>query len=371
MKKALALILSLILLAATLAGCAAKEAATAPDAQESSASTTSGDRVKIGLCLQNTLGDNGIADAQYAALEYAKSKCDFDFDYSELSDATEAEGYLREYVTSGEYDLIICATDFTYGDAIANVAPEYPNQKFLHWDAVETEYPNVATAKFYHEQTGFVAGVFAALMEERGEMTINGKTYTWTPGNVFASLGGTDVPETYNTLAGFWAGAKYINPDAELLYATVGSWADQAKCKELAISLYEQGANFAYCNVSAGYYGVVEAAKEMDKFTIGFDRENTLSIDADHVVAAALNDNVKAIGDVVIDFVENGTFNGGKNERVGYTTGHQSFEYQQGLEVPEDVKAIVDDVIAKVSGGEITVPYTFDDVASFNLVYER
>ena len=364
-KRGMALALSIILILTVLAGCGGQQST------QESGGTEEKDPIRIGLCLQNTLGDNGIADAQYAALQYAQTKCDFEFDYSELSDINEAENYLREYASSKEYDLIICATDFTYGDPIANVAPDYPDQKFILWDTTETDFENVASAKFLHQQTGFIAGVFAALMEERGELTINGTTYTWTPNGVFGSLGGQDVPDTYDTLSGFWAGAKFINPDADLLYATVGSWADQAKCKELAISMYEQGAMFTYCNVSAGYYGVVEAAKEMGGLTIGFDREATLEIDADHVVAAALNDNMTALGDIIIDFVQNGTFHGGENTRVGYITGHQSFVYQDGLEVPDDVKAIVDDVISMVSNGEIDVPHTFEEVAAFTQVYSR
>lgn len=88
--------------------------------------------------------------------------------------------------------------------------------------------------KFNKNEIGFMAGVFTSMLEAKGELTLNGTKYTWEPTNKFGAMIGVEVPTTVDTITGFYAGIQYMNPEAEILYTTVGSWADQTKAKELA-----------------------------------------------------------------------------------------------------------------------------------------
>lgn len=66
----------------------------------------------------------------------------------------------------------------------------------------------------------------------------------------------------------------------------------------------------------------------------------------------------------------NGTWNGGQTEENGFFNGCSKFLYQEGLEVPEDIVTVMDEVLAKIQSGEISAPSTWDELETFDLKYE-
>lgn len=111
--------------------------------------------------------------------------------------------------------------------------------------AVSTKWP---------EQT-FLCGVIAGLgtlsdMEKANE------------DNVVGVILGMDQPTLRKGLAGFASGVRYVNPDAEILQATIGAFNDPSKGKEVAMSMYNRGADFVQHIVGASGLGVFAAAKD-------------------------------------------------------------------------------------------------------------
>lgn len=62
--------------------------------------------------------------------------------------------------------------------------------------------------------------------------------------NVVGVILGQDQPTLRMGVVGFEAGVRYVNPDCEVLEAVVGDFNDPAKAKEIALSMYNRGADF-------------------------------------------------------------------------------------------------------------------------------
>ena len=66
-------------------------------------------------------------------------------------------------------------------------------------------------------------------------------------------------------VVGFEAGVRYVNPDGEGLEAVGGDFNDPAKAKEIALSMYNRGADFVQHIAGASAMGVFTSAKEADR----------------------------------------------------------------------------------------------------------
>lgn len=366
-KKVTAILLAM---AMTLSLCACGSSGSTGGSSQPSDSQTGGDVPNIGLLIPGGRGDMSICDALYNGVVAAQELCDFTFDYAEVINASDPEYFLREFADSGEYDLIIVAC-FTFFDSMSVIPEEYPDQKFLAWDMAEVPYDdNVIYGGFMHETTSFIAGAFTALLDAYGQVNIDGEEYTWTPTAKCAVLTNGDDPLDMRASVGYESGAKYVNPNFEVVRGYTGTYTDQAKAKELAMSMYSNDINFILTCSGSANYGIVEAAKELGgaKFALGFDQDTN---DTDtHVICSALNDTSGALASLIASFVKDGVFNGGELKEFGYVTGNQSLALRDGLEIPAELQTTLDEIIQQVSSGELEVPANYDELAAFTATYQ-
>lgn len=321
--------------------------------------------IRVGLCTTQ-LGDNSIADQLFNGIKAAQEKHGFILDYTECSQS-DMSAVMQDYTASEEYDLIVLLSYHAMDAAIA-MNDEYPDQKYLIYDVAVPGYENIVSESFAKNELGFVAGVFAALMDAEGSITINGETKNFNPSSRFGAMIGVELTSTVGAITGFYAGVNYINPDAEVQYVTVGSWTDQAAARELANTLYSNGANIIFHNAGGAFRGAVEAARTLDKFAIGYDA-NQNDLDRTHMIASSHKLN----SDVVVRFFDDfcaGIWHGGEDIVNGFSNAGAALTYQDGLEVPDNVDSIVKDVISKISRGEIVPPNTWEELELFNLTYE-
>ena len=80
--------------------------------------------------------------------------------YLQSLDAAQYVPNLSQFAEDG-YDMVI-AVGYLFKGAIDEVAPLYPDTKFLFIDDV-SEFPNVASATFSAEQGGYLVGLAAGL----------------------------------------------------------------------------------------------------------------------------------------------------------------------------------------------------------------
>lgn len=343
MKKFAVTLLIISMISTLVCGCGSSASKKIDD----SVSADKKSDIKVALVLGlGGLGDKGFNDSGYAGVEKAKKELGIQFDYVEPKEISEFETDHREYAKTGDYDLII-GLGFDQADAITKVASEFPDQKFLLIDGT-VDAPNVASVTFKDYEKAFMIGAFAAQETKTNKVGI---------------VGGMDTPLINGFVAGYKSGAKYINKDIEVLVNYVGAWNDPNTAKEMAISMYDNGADIVYAAAGGSGLGVFSAAKEKDKYAIGAD-VNQNSIDPDHIILSS----VRRVDNVIFDQIKSiidGSFKSGalnlglKDNAVSYAVE------ESNIKMPQEYIDKVEALKKKIVDGEIKVPEKLEDVDSF------
>lgn len=299
--------------------------------------------LKVGIVLSiGGLGDKNFNDMAYEGLLQAQEDFGIEFDYVETSSASDYIPQHRMFAESEEYDLIIgLAAD--QEEAVWEISQDFPEQKISFIDA-SLDAANVRSIFTKWQEQTFLAGVIAGLGTQSDLEMAN-------EDNVVGVILGMDNPNLREGVVGFEAGVRYVNPETEVLTAVVGEFNDPGKGKEIALSMYNRGADFIQHIAGASGLGVFNAAKEAKRYAFGVGG-NQNEIEPDHIVATSIRnvnemvyDEVKA---VVEDSWEAGVFISGiKEDSVGYSVEGSN------VELPEEILAAVEDIKEKIISGEL------------------
>jgi len=365
MKKCLSVILASLLSCSLLLGCgksanevaesnANKTEAAQADSKEEKSSDKSDSKEKKGIrvCIVYTgnLGDKSYNDSCNAGAKKAVEDFGIELKSLEGTTAQEWEANLVAACEEG-YDLIIGASS-NIADYITEHAPNYPDVKFAVIDTT-VDLDNVESISFAQNQGSFLAGAAAAMFTQKTDIpNVN-------DAHVIGWVGGMDIPVLHDFYTGYEQGAKYIDPDVTILQAFAGSWTDPLKGKELTLAQYEQGADIVMNVASGTGTGILEAAKEADKYAIGVD----LNQDADqpgHVVTSMVK-RVDNACYLVIRSVVEGTFKGGSTQYLSLAesgvslTDFAEIKKSLGEKFPQDIVDKCEELSKKIISGEIVV----------------
>lgn len=110
------------------------------------------------------LGDKSFNDALYDGMKKAESTMGIQWVYSEPKDDAEYEGLISGYADSGD-----CRPHHLPGgsqsSSLENVAPNYPQQKFVILDAV-VDGDNIRSYTWRDQELGFLAGFLGASLSD-------------------------------------------------------------------------------------------------------------------------------------------------------------------------------------------------------------
>ncbi len=325
------------------------EAAGEEAAAEEGAEST-GDPIRVCVVYTGNLGDKSYNDSCNIGAQQAVE--DFGIELKSL-EGTTAEEWEANLVAACEegYDLIIGASS-NIADYITEHAPNYPDIKFAVIDTT-VDLENVESISFAQNQGSFLAGAAAALFTQKTDIPgVNEE-------HIIGWVGGMDIPVLHDFYVGYEQGAKYVDPDIQILQAFAGSWTDPLKGKELTLAQYEQGADIVMNVASGTGVGVLEAAAEADLYAIGVD----LNQDNDQP-GHVLTSMVKRVDNacyLVIKSVVDGTFVGGSTQYLSLTEGGVSLtdfsvmKEALGDQFPQDIVDTCNDLAAKIISGEIVV----------------
>lgn len=292
---------------------------------------------RIGLIFaEGGLGDQSFNDAAYRGLMAAKDELGVDVVYVEPADIAEMEEHQRAYADL-DLDLVI-VIGFIHQSALVEVSADYPNVKFAIVDDV-VDSPNVTSLVFEEHEGSFLVGVLAGLMTET---------------NKVGFVGGMEVPLIRKFESGFAQGAKYANPNVEVLVNYAGSFGDPGRGRELAVSQNERGADIVYHAAGGTGSGVIDAAVANGFYAIGVDS------DQDYMApGTVLTSMVKRVDTAVFEVIKaavEGNLEGGVwsfgIEDGG--VGTSAFTYTKDL-IPQSVFDAIEDARAKIISGEIVV----------------
>jgi len=274
-----------------------------------------------------------------------------------------------------DYDVIVCC-GFQFA-GIATIAQENPSVKFILVDAnptdaegKEVEVDNIYAMTFKEQESGFCAGIAAALQTKTGKVAV---------------VNGIAFPSNVNYQYGFESGVNYANKHlgakAEIVeldsYAGtdvtnanvggnyIGNFSDEATGKVVGKALIDAGVDVMFVAAGASGNGVFTAAKEAkDVYCIGCDVDqfdDGANGDANIILTSGLkimDMNVEK----QLNAIKDGTFKGG-NFLLGADTDSTGFVSADGRhQLTEDTVKAVKEAFAKVKSGEIVPAANFNQL---------
>lgn len=345
MRKLISATFLLALLATACGGSESADTSTpseptaaAETGVDGSANTEDADGdLKAALLLVQKRGDEGVVDALVDGYEEGADEFGYsDAQILELDDPATYVPTLQQVAESGA--SLIIATFPPMTDAVATVAPRFPDTKFALIDAeLSEDLPNVQELFFFENEASYLAGVAAALMTETDRVGF---------------IGGVDADVINRYLVGFHDGVTTTNPDVTVCWAYTDDLQDPAKGKEVALSMFNDGIDILHAATAGTQLGIYEAVEEQDgKFLISADVDvrslaPTSGLFAtgpkfDQATKALMEEH--ANGEFTAGFIQYGIESG--------LVGRTEFSDQ----VPADVQEQVDQAGEGIRSGEVEV----------------
>jgi basic membrane protein A and related proteins len=346
--------LALGIAALALVGVTALGGGCGPKGGAGSDSTKTGAKaptVRVGLVFDvGGRGDQSFNDAAYAGLERAMGEFGIpkeSVEYIEPGEGGDRESALRQ-LANGPYDVIF-GIGFLFSDDVLAVAKDFPAKKFA---CVDMNVPeggllpaNVVALKFKEEEGSYLVGALSALVSKTHKLGF---------------VGGMQIPLIKKFEAGYVAGAHKIDPNTsvDVKYAGVdgSAFKNPTKGKELALAIYNGGADIIYHASGSTGLGVFEAAREKNKLAIGVDSDQQSAMPG-HVLTSMIKRVDVAVFNTIRD-TKDGTFPGGQTHVFGLKDGGVDYVYDDKNKalIPDDVRARVEALRAQIVSGAIVVP---------------
>ncbi len=254
-------VILLILVTAILGGCSGQKPSSTIDNKE---------KIQVGLVFDiGGLGDKSFNDQAYTGLKKAAAEYSLemgkDIEYLEPAEAADRETALRQMASKKK--ALIFGIGFIFSEDVNRIAKDFPETKFACVDYVSPANeadipPNVVGLKYKEEEGAFLVGALASMV---------------TKTNKIGFVGGMQSPLIKKFEAGYKAGAHYANPKCVVIanYAgmTPDAFKNPSKGKELALSIYDKGADIIFHASGSTGLGVFEAARDKKKLAIGVDAD--------------------------------------------------------------------------------------------------
>lgn len=355
MKKKITL-LSVLLIAMTLVACGGgnkKEAnANAENATKETTEAKAED-INVGFVTdEGGVNDQSFNQGVWEGLQKAKDELGINADYVESKDTKDYTPNLETFADQ-EKNLIVGA-GFKMGGAIAEAAAMYPETNYaivdvdvtVDKDGNKIEAPtNLLGIMFRAQEPSFLVGYIAGMTTETNKVGFVGGQ----EGNIIWGF-------EYGYKAGVDYAAKEKGTDIEVLSQYVGDFSDAQKGKSITATMYQNGADVVFHAAGGAGEGVIEAAKEADKWVIGVDRDQSDRA-PENVLTSAMKNGDVAVYQVVKDMQE-GKFEGGKTIELGLADGGAvGIAPTSDKNVKPEILKAVDEISEKIISGEIKVPY--------------
>ncbi len=345
---------------------AAKTAATAAPA--------AGKKLRVKLVINGTLGDKSFFDSANSGLDMIKKDLAYETKLVELSyDRNKWEPGLEDAAASDDYDALV-AGSLDMGDYISKIAPKYPNKKFWFFEgdvdfagklgggSCSNKCANLYSMYFKQNEGSYLVGLATGLaLKAKALKGIENKTKV-------GGVGGMDIPGINDFFVGFKQGLKDagLNPDTDIIIQYVGGdnpWSNPAKGKEIAKSMYQQGAGVVWGVAGGSGMGVFEAAVEANSYALGVDSDQYFTVADPKQKATIITSMLKNVGAGIARAAKldaAGTLKYGTAEYLGVAedaVGLANNENYTKL-IPADIQAKVTQAAQDIKDGKIKVDTT-------------
>lgn len=294
---------------------------------------------RVAVVMPSAINDLAFSQSMYDALVKIQNEMgeeNFEIAYSDnLFVVDDAASAIRDYATQG-FDLII-AHGSQYGASLQEIAPDFPETSFAWGTAGDTMgLPNVFAYEALSQEGGYVMGVMASALSQS---------------NIIGVVGPIEVGDAKLYVDGFKAGAEATKPGIQVNVNYIGSFSDVALASEAAQTHADAGAD-ALTGTAQMVVGAIGVAEEKGIPWFGTQANQTTL--APSVVVACQVYDWTVLLDQIIDLVKNGTY-GGNAYAVTLENGGLVIEYNDGYDLPAEVKTLAEEAINGIKDGSITV----------------
>ncbi|MDD7306266.1 MAG: BMP family ABC transporter substrate-binding protein [Peptoniphilaceae bacterium] len=342
--------ISAMAIAFGLAACGSKNAGNGSGSQDmgsqsgSAVVAKSGDMVKATMVTdQGGVNDKSFNQSAFEGLNEYQDKGKIKFDYIESHKDTDYQPNLESALDS-QSDVIF-TVGYALFDATDKAAKENPDQKYaiIDNDNVNGE-KNLVGIGFADHENSFLVGYIAGMTSQTNNV-----------GFVGGSKSAVIDRFEFGYRAGVQAAAREKGKEIEVQVQYANSYADQAAGKNIANKMYQAGADVIFQAAGGTGIGVIESAKENNKYVIGVDRDQKEEAPDNMLVST-----IKGVGlavQKICDDLAADKFPGGETVRFGLKDGDAcTIAYADNDLVKKEVKDKVEELKKDIIDGKTKVP---------------
>lgn len=333
-KNLLLLVVLILSLSMVFAGCGGNNnAAKEPEQKEEDTPKT----VKVGamFSIPDPEHAGGWDRAHYKGLMMLKDEYDWEVSVAENVPYPKISETALNYLDK-DYDMIIYP-DNGMIESWKELSPKYPDRWMMMTSMTDElpDSPKVAAFAPNFYEYGNMVGIAAAKASKTGTIGL---------------LGGSPIPVLKSLFSGIIEGAKYVNPDAEVIVFWAGDWMDTAKHREMTLLEIQKGADVIFTVTGPAAKGVYEAAESKDAKVIGYCWD--LYEDNPKAIMTSLMLDTPMMYREVAENYTNGTL-----EKKIYDLGSKYFKFADFRgSIPAEVEKDILETTEKFRNGEIEIP---------------
>ena len=348
-KKVIALVLSALMVTG-LVGCGS----------DNNSSTSEESTLKVGMVTDTgTIDDKSFNQGTWEGIKEAEKEFGLETTFMQPNGESESS-YLTEIqnLYDSGYKFIV-TPGYKFETAIYKAQSQYEDAKFVLIDGEPNDgkdnylvADNTVAIYFAEEQSGFIAGVAAAVELKTGD---------------FGFIGGMEIPSVKKFNYGFQQGVAYANENygtnvslktENIVYSN--SFVDTALGQQLAAQMYDRGVKAIFTAAAGVNIGVITEAKTRvvngeEAWVIGVDSDQYDDGIYEGSKSVVLTSAIKKIDEATYQIIKNeinGEFPGGqvlrfdtKNDAVGIPSENPNLSEDTITKVNEVINAIKSDEI--------------------------
>ncbi len=341
MKKFAALLLA-VMMTFSVTACTAQQAASSKTAEESKASAAPKTDFKAAMVTDTGgVNDQSFNQSSWEGLQKISKDTGIEVKYTESKQESDYVTNLDK--AADDENNLIWGIGFAMSDAILNAAKQNPDINYAIVDMAYEKTPeNVTGVVFRAQEPSFTVGYIAAKTTKTGKVGFVGGQHS----NVIDQF-------EYGYKAGVAYAAKELGKNITVDAQYAESFSDASKGKAIASSMFSKNCDIVFHAAGGAGVGVIQAAKEANKFAIGVDRDQAY-LAPENVLTSALKHVGHAVELVTKEAID-GKKIGGKTYAYGLTENAVGIPEKHDLMGDEVYNAAME-VQNKIKDKTITPP---------------
>ncbi len=298
------------------------------------------------VCLVTDVGrvnDGTFNQFAYEGMVRAAEEFGLDNTFIETQAQTDYATNINTCVSEG-FDVIV-TVGFLIADATLEAATENPNVYFIGVDQFFVDHPsNLVGIQYREDQGGFLAGALAAMMTESGTV---------------AGVYGIDIPPVVKFRNGFENGARYVNPDVNLLGVYIDDFVAPDRGASAAEQFMGEGADVIFGAGGPTGSGGIKRAAEEGIWVIGVDQDEYFTTfgsgttpGADKLISSAVKRVDLGVYDQIFGFLT-GTDAGGGLYILDAANGGITYAPSHDADVPVEIRDQLEAIRLNLASGLI------------------